>query len=52
MTSAIDAKQVRVRCPTCYHPERITATICATCGARLDPRRQWEVYEQGETRTQ
>ena len=48
----IDPKQVRVRCPSCYHPERLTATVCTTCGALLDPRRQWEVHETNTTHTQ
>jgi len=39
--------QVRVRCPVCYHPEPLLSTMCVTCGARLDPRRQWETYETG-----
>lgn len=48
---AIDPKAARVRCPVCYHPEPLLATICVTCGARLDPRRQYETLTTEKTET-
>ena len=52
VTTLVDPKQLRVRCPACYHPEPLLATVCVTCGALLDPRTQYETHENAETRTQ